>query len=124
MSSGTNKPIFSKGGLCKIKGFRGRTFELRENTWKKHILKDRSRWHLKSQFDKVLETLRRPDCILQSPGERNVASYVRKFENFIIWGTVSVTAYLYVLVNLKNNKIRTVYDNPKLKRWKRIWPKN
>ena len=123
MSSRTNKPIFTKDGFCKIKGFHGRTIELRKNTWEKHILKDRSRWHLKAQFDKVLETLRRPDYIFQSPAEKKVASYVRKFENFIILDTVSVTAYLYVLVDLKNNRIRTVYNNPRLKRWKRIWPK-
>jgi hypothetical protein len=28
-----------------------------------------------------------------------------------------------VLVDLKSNKIRTVYDNPKLKNWERIWQK-
>jgi hypothetical protein len=123
MSSGTNKPIYNKDKLCKIKGFYGRTFELRKNTWENHILKEKSRWHLKPQFDKVLETLIKPDYILRSPTEKNVASYAKKFEDFIIIGNVSVTAYLYVLVDQKSNRIRTVYDNPKLKRWKQIWPK-
>lgn len=123
MNSGKDKPIFSKSGLCKIKGFHGRNFELQKITWEDHILKDKTRWHLKGQFDKVVETLKRPDYILRSPKEHYVASYVKKFNDLYIWDTVIATAYLYVLVNLNNNNIRTVYDNPALKKWKRIWPK-
>jgi len=123
MSSGKNQPIFSKNGLCKVKGFKGRIFELQKSTWEDHIIKDRPRWHLREQFDKVIETLKQPDYILRSPKEHHVVSYVKKYSNLYIWDTVTAIAYLYVLVNLKNNNIRTIYDNPKLKRWECIWPK-
>ncbi len=115
--------MFGKSGLCKIKGFKGRNFELQKITWENHILKDKTRWHLKKQFDKVIETLKQPDYILQSPKEHYVVSYVKKYSDLYILNTVTAIAYLYVLVNLNNNNIRTVYDNPNLKRWKRIWPK-
>jgi hypothetical protein len=123
MSSGKNKPIYDKEGIFKIKGFRGRKFELKKGTWEGHILRDKTRWHLKGQFDKVIQTLKRPDYILRSPKEHNVASYVKKFDEYRIWGTITTKAYLYVLVDFKSNKIRTVYDNPKLKNWERIWQK-
>lgn len=122
MSSGKNKPIFNREGLCIIKGFQGRNFELGKKTWE-HILKDKGRWHLKEQFDKVVETLKRQDYILQSPSENYVVSYTKHFNDLYILDTVLARAYLYVLVDLNTNIIRTVYDNFKLKRWKRIWPK-
>jgi hypothetical protein len=122
MSSRKIQPNF-KNGVCKIKGFKGRNFKLHQSTWKKHILKDRTRWYLKKHFDKIVETLKKPDSILQSPREGNVASFAKRFEGFYIWNKATVTTYLYVLVNMEDNNIRTVYTNPKLKRWKRRWPK-
>ena len=94
-----------------------------KKTWEEHILKDKSRWHLKEQFDKVVETLKIQDYILRSPSEKYVASYTKLFNDLYLLDTVMARAYLYVLVDLNTNIIRTVYDNPKLKRWKRIWPK-
>ena len=98
-------------------------FELHKRTWEDHILVDRTRWYLKGQFNKVVETLLNPDYILKSPSENNVAAYAKKFEDLHIFNTVMARAYLYVLVNLNNNNIRTVYTNPELKGWKQLWPK-
>jgi hypothetical protein len=96
---------------------------LRKRTWEGHILKDKSRWFLKGQFNKIVETLRNPDYILQSPSENNAVAYAKKFDDLHIIDTVMARAYLYVLVNLNNYNIRTVYSNPQLKGWKQIWPK-
>ena len=123
MSSGKNKPIFDKKGICETKGFRGRNFVMTQKTWEDHILGNNSRRYLKSQFDKVIETLESPDYILQSPAESRVVSYVKLFDDLYLTDTVLRRAYLYILVNLNTNIIRTVYDNPKLKKWKKTWPK-
>jgi hypothetical protein len=96
---------------------------LQKRTWEEHIIKDRVRWFLKGQFSKVIETLKNPDDILQSPSKDNTAAYVRKFDDLYIFNTVMARAYLCVLVNLNNFRIRTVYDSRKLKDWKRIGPK-
>ena len=108
--------------MCVIKGFHGKHFELSRTTWEDHILRDRGRQYLSVQFDKVIDTLMKPDCILQSPKEHYVASYVKRFDDLFILDTVMARAYLYVLVNLNTNVVRTIYSNPDLKRWKRIWP--
>jgi len=110
-------------GVLKVKTFEGRIFELRETTWFDHILKDRSREYLRDHFDKILETLKEPDYILQSPAEGQVVSYVKYFTDFRIWNTVTAMAYLYVLVNLSTDRIRTIYTNVRLKGWHRLWPK-
>lgn len=128
MSPGKVNPIFDKNGLYIIEGFEGRKFELLQRTWENHILRDKSRWYFKEQFDKIIETLKRPDCILQSPHdekyEKYVVCYVKKFNDLYIWNTVTAIAYVYVVVNLNNNNIRTVYDSPNLKKWKQIWQRN
>jgi hypothetical protein len=127
-SSRTLKPDYSKDGIYRITGKTpknvGCAFELSRDTWENHILIDRSRWYLGNQFDKVIGTLQNPDYILQSPTEHNVAADVKKYDDLHILDTVMARAYLYVLVNLNNLKIRTVYSNPDLKTWKKIWPKN
>jgi hypothetical protein len=124
MSSGTNNPIFNKESVCVIEGFEGRKFELSQKTWEMHILKDRARSHYKGQFNKIVETLEKPEYILQSPKEEYVAFYVKKFNDLYILNTVTAITYLYICVNVNNNNIRTIYDNPELKGWERIWPKN
>ncbi len=91
--------------------------------WEEHILRERTRWYLKGQFNKVVETLANPDYILQSPKEQNVASYVKRYDDLHILNTIMARAYLYVLVNLNNNNIRTVYSNPGLKEWVSLWRK-
>lgn len=118
------EPIFDASGVCTITGFEGRAFEIHETTWHGHILKDRTRWYLKGQFEKVIDTLKSPDYILQSPSEKTAVAYAKKFNDLYIWNTVAAIAYLYVLVNIRTGYIRTVYIDPKLKNWKRIWPKN
>jgi hypothetical protein len=126
-SSRTDRPIFNKKGVCKIAGKSKDggdcVFELRKSTWEKHILRERTRWYLKGQFNKVVETLANPDYILQSPKEQNVASYVKRYDDLHILNTIMARAYLYVLVNLNNNNIRTVYSNPGLKEWVGLWRK-
>lgn len=123
MGSRKNQPIFNEEGLCIIKGFQGRSLRLSKKTWEAHILKDRGRWHLKGQFDKIVETLQKQDYILQSPSEKPVVAYTKLFDNLSILDTVTMAAYLYVVVNLNTNVIRTVYDSPKLKKWKQKWQK-
>jgi hypothetical protein len=118
-----NEPIFDKSGICTIVGLFGRSFTMHTTTWNGHILKDRTRRHLRGQFRKVVDTLKNPDYILRSPSEKNVVSYVKKFNDLYLLNTVTAIAYLYVVVNISNNNIRTVYDNPALKNWKRIWLK-
>lgn len=118
-----SQPTFNKDGIWNTKAFRGRNVELRKKTWEQHIIKDSSRGYLKTNFDKIIATLEKPDNILQSPKEKGMVAYTRKFEDICIWNTTTVKAYLYVLVNHNNNNIRTIYTNPKLKRWTKLWPK-
>jgi hypothetical protein len=72
MSPGKVNPIFDKNGLYIIEGFEGRKFELLQRTWENHILRDKSRWYFKEQFDKIIETLKRPDCVLHKPSRRKI----------------------------------------------------
>ena len=115
-----NQPIFTDG-YFKFEGHNGQIFELKQETWENHILRDRSRWYFGNHFEKILETLKEPDYILQSPSEQITVSYVKKYEDFYILNTVMARAYLYILVNTENNIIKTIYDNPKLKNWKCIY---
>jgi hypothetical protein len=121
--SGTRKvkPHF-KNGRYIIKGFHKKDFELTEYTWS-HILKDRSRLYFEDHFDKIEAALKKPDRILQSNKEENVVYYERFFDNFFIGNTVLGRVYVYILVNTKTERIRTVYFNPRRKGKKQIWPK-
>ena len=119
MGSRTKKPIF-ENGVYVINGKDGRQLELTEKTWTGHILKNRNRRYLEAHFDKVLDVLASPDYVLQSPSEKNVVSFAKFYDDFNIIGTVTVRAYLYVLVNLNNNKIRTIYTNERLKGWEQL----
>jgi hypothetical protein len=127
-SSGTIKPAYEKDGICRIPGKtpKGKecVFELHKDTWENHIILDRGRWHLGSQFDKIMGTLQNPDYVLQSPNENNVAAYVKKYDDLHILDTVMARAYLYVLVNVNNGNVRTAYDNPHLKNWNILWQKS
>ena len=124
MATGKDRPKFNKKGVWVFKGFQGRHFQLHKKTWESHILRDKNRYYLRNQFDKIADTLKDPDCILQSPQEHYVGIYVKKYNDLFIMNTALARAYLYVLVNLNTNIIRTVYSNPRLKGWKRKWQKS
>lgn len=128
MSSRTVQPIFKDGsfvihGRDTTSAAKKRQFELTERTWNEHILADNSRTYLQNNFDKIIDTLKNPDYILRSPSEKNVGSFAKHYDDFCIFDKVTAKLYLYVLVNLNNNRIRTIYTNPKLKGWKKIWPR-
>jgi hypothetical protein len=120
MESRMNQPIFNNGSLS-LKDYKEQIFKLYQETWENHILKDRIRWHLMGHFDKITETIKEPDYVLQSPSEQMVVAYVKRYEDFYILDTVRAKAYLYVLVDLYTNIIKTIYDNPKLKQWKILY---
>ncbi len=114
-------PIF-QGGAFVIKGHDGKQFELTEQTWR-HIVQDNSSKYLEAHFDKIAETLEHPDFILKSPKEESVKAFVKFFDDFYILNTVTARVFLYVLVNVNNCRIRTVYTNSALKGWEQEWKK-
>lgn len=122
------QPIFKDGSLIiygrdTTNAGKKRQLELTERTWKEHILVDKGRAYLQNHFDKIIDTLKNPDYILRSPSDKNVGSFAKHYDDFCIFDSVTAELYLYVLVNLNNNRIRTIYTNPKLKEWKKIWPR-
>src|SRR3989339_1754759 len=121
MDSGMNKPIFKDSSFF-IDGFDAKKFELKETAWK-HVTQDRSRRYLERHFTKIEETLKNPDYILKSPQEHYVANYVKHYNDFYIYDTVTASAYLNILVNTNNNSIRTIYTSIKVKNWICIWQK-
>ena len=113
-----NEPTFKKG-VFVIHGYKKCAFELTEYTWL-HIVRDRSRFYFRDHFEKIVLTLQKPDRILKSPAEKDVVSYEKRFDDFYIDNTVLGRTYIYVLVNKSTKRIRTIYTNPKQKKWVEI----
>ena len=114
------EPTF-KNGRYVISGHDSTEFELEDYTWL-HIIKEKNRAYIEVHFDKIIKTLQKPQFILQSPSEEDVRVYVRHFKDFHIGNSIIGWVYVYILVNINTNRVRTIYTNPKLKNWKKIWP--
>ncbi|MBN1796713.1 MAG: hypothetical protein JW804_08570 [Sedimentisphaerales bacterium] len=122
MSSGKNKPIFHDG-VCNLADLEGRNIELKEETWENHIIKENKREYFRYQFDKIILTLQSPDRIVNDSKEKDVVHYEKHFDDFYILNTVLQQAYVYVIVNWKTLRIRTVYaDRKQRTKGKVIWP--
>lgn len=115
-----SEPNFTDGRLI-IEGHGGRKFELLESVWK-HITKDRNRTYYEDNFNKIVETLKSPDRVLQSEKDIDVNYYEKQFDDLYLFGnTVLGRMYNYVLVNLYENQIKTVYFSRTLKNKKVLW---
>lgn len=110
LGSWMDKPIFNNG-ICVLTDYNGRKFELSEKTWTGHIINDNKRAHLRSQFDKVILALQKPDRLIADSRQRNVVHYEKFFNDFYVLSTALKPAYLYVLVNRKTLRVITVYES-------------
>lgn len=115
------EPSF-KNGEYTITDNQGNELTLSERTWLQHIIKDRGRGYFKSQFSKIVQTVKAPDRIIRSKAEKNVVIYERFFDDFYITNTVLGRVYISVFANWKTKRIRTVHTSPrKRKKGEIIW---
>lgn len=116
-----DKPIFNKG-VCILTDHEGRQLELTKRTWE-HIVTENKRRYFLSQFNKIILTLLSPDRTTKDSKEKDVFHYEKYFDDFYILNTVLQQTYVYVIVNLKTLRVRTVYANKRQRtKGKVVWP--
>jgi hypothetical protein len=117
-----SEPQFEKGCII-IKNHEGEEYVLMESVWN-HIVEENSRKYYISHFDKIIETINTPDRILQSEKDIDVVYYEKKFTDFYVLDNAVIgRVYNYVLINIYDKKVLTVYYNPRQQNKKVLWPK-
>ncbi len=114
---GRPKPEF-KNGTCVIVDYGKRALELSEHAWN-HIIGENNRVYFERSFDKIVQTLKKPDEARKSIQQKNVVIYERHFTDLYLLGR----AYVNVVVNQKTKRILTAYSSLKKRRKGTIaWP--
>jgi len=117
-----SEPQFNNGCIT-IKNHEGVEYALHESVWE-HVVEDNSRKYYVQHFDKIIKTISDPDRILQSKKDIDVKYYEKKFTDFhILDNAVIGLVYNYVLVNVYEKQIKTIYISPRQKNEKVLWQK-
>ena len=120
---GRTKPEF-KDGACVIVDYGKRALELSERAWN-HIIGEKNRVYFEHSFDKIEQTIKKPNEVRKSTGQKNVVIYERFFTDlYISDNTVLGRTYVNVVVNRKTKRILTAF--PCLKKRRKgalVWPR-
>ena len=120
---GRPKPEF-KNGTCVIVDYGKRALELSKRAWN-HIIGEKNRVYFERSFDKIAQTLKKPDEARKSIKQKNVVIYERHFTDlYLNDNTVLGRMYINVVVNQKTKRILTAY--PSLKKRRKgtiVWPR-
>ncbi|MFQ5869502.1 MAG: hypothetical protein ACE5JC_06345 [Candidatus Zixiibacteriota bacterium] len=103
-------PKFNKAGICYLRGSKGQRIILHKKTWDFKRNKP-ERWHLIHNFDKIKETVRKPDFIKQSKKNPKSKLYNKRFDTIIIGNGITLTGpgHIFVVVILDDKFIQTIY---------------
>ena len=106
----------------------GNEVTLHERTWREHILGSPGRAFLEYNLDAISQTLRSPDLIRQSSGNRTSKLYYRAWESFEYRPGIRLPVNdgnTHLVVVVKHDRfVQTVYVTAKIKQGETLWQKS
>lgn len=116
-----DKPKFIDD-VCVIRDYAKRNIKLPKTSWR-HVVSDRGRIYFQRHYDKIADTIKKPDQVRQSTQSKNVYLYEKKFDDFYITNTVLGRFYVTVVIDIKLKIVKTFYIAlRKRQKGKLIWP--
>jgi hypothetical protein len=116
-------PQFDEKGRYFLRDYERRRICLYQDTWEVKTNKPERSWSVFHNFDKVEETLKKPDHIIKSTKNEDSKLYHKWYDQFNIREGITTTFGQYMVVIVVNDrKIQTIYTSLTLKKGERIGP--
>lgn len=117
------QPKFDGKSRCFLRDYNRRRVCLYTTTWETKTKKPERAWAVKFNFDKIIETLKQPDCVKKSKKNPESVLYYKKFGEFNIRREITVPLEQYMVVIVLNyRKVQTIYTTKRIKEGEDIWP--